>query len=509
MTGQSTDENRRHRARALLRAACLLGALSACTSEPGPSLQEAAPGLDARIGQRDGTVKAASAQPWDAPGDAWDGRSDITAEAAVRCALEGNRVLRRTLAELDRRRALVRDAHLPPNPSLNVALGAPLGMGSVPVLAMLAQQVDWLWRRDAVVGEADASLRTMLLEAASAVVSTVAEARAAYVDAASAAELRALAARDADVAARVLAAEESAFAAGEARGSAVNQARMNSAEAQNRVMEADVAVIAAKTRLLEAIGRGDAGIDGWATADTTAAGACRASGIDPPPQPEDDAALRALVRERRLDLLAAHARTEGIESRVRIAMTGRLPSLVLGAGFEQDMEGDRSVMFEAQSTLPILNPGHHRVEAALAELEMARIEEDRLWQRAVIDARRALASVAAAEHHASTLRELTFAGFESNRRILEAGVSAGETAPLALWRNEHQENHVRMQVARAERDRALAALGLERSLAGARLAPIAGVPMGTVAAPAASAMGGGMGATAVPDFEFTSLEIME
>lgn len=497
---------------ALPAAIVVVASLAACTAEPGPSLTDAAPGLDARSGLPDGALEAAHGRPWDRPSEAWDGRSDLTAEAAVRCALENNRVLRRTLAELDRRRALVQDAHLPPNPSLSAAIGAPIGMGSVPVLAMLGQQVDWLWRRDAVVGEADASLRTMLLEAASTVVATVVEARAAYVDAASAAELRALAGKDADVAARVLAAEEAAFRAGEARGTAVNQARMNAGEASNRVMEAQLALVAARTRLLEAIGRGDAPVDGWNTADATASAALRAAGIEPPAFAEDEEALRQLVREQRLDLRAARARTEGVEARVRLATAGRLPTLILGAGYEQDMEGDRSVMFEAQSALPVLNTGAYRLDAAVAELEMSRIEEDRLWQRAVIDARRALAAIAAAEHHAAVLREVTLGGYESNRRILAEGVAAGETNALELWRSEHQENHVRIQIARAERDRALAALGLERSLAGARLSPVAGGPMGAAQPGTASATGMGMGgasATAMPDFEFTALEAME
>lgn len=486
-------------------------ALAGCTAAPGPSLDEAAPGLDARAGLQEGSVDAARRHPWDVPSDAWDGRSDLQAAAAVRCALENNRMLRRTLSELDRRRALVQDAHLPPNPSLNLALGAPIGMGSVPVLAMLAQQVDWLWRRDAIVGEADASLRTMLLEAASIVVATAVEARAAYVDAAAAAELKALAVRDAEVAARVLAAEQAAFDAGEARGTAVNRARMNAGEASNRVMEAELALVAAKTRLLEAIGRGDAPMEGWSTADSTAAAAARSAGIDAPPLPEDEEALRQLVREKRLDLRAARARTEGVEARVRLAMAGRLPTLVFGAGFEQDMEGDRSVMFEAQSSLPVLNGGQYRLDAAEAELEMSRIEEDRLWQRAVIDARRALASIAAAEHHAAVLRDVTLAGYDSNRRLLAEGVAAGESTALALWRSEHQENHVRIQIARAERDRALAALGLERSLAGVRLAPVAGVPMGPATSGVTAAMGMGTAAavTAMPDFEFTALEAME
>jgi outer membrane protein TolC len=488
-------------------ALATMAAMTACTAQPGPALHDVAPGLDARIGKERGTVERAVAQPWDVPSAAWDGRVPLTAEAALRCALANNRTLRRTLAEVDRRRAMAQDLQLPPNPTLDVAVGAPLSMGVVPVLAMVSAQVDWLWRRDAIVGEADAQLRTLVLESAAVIAGTATEVRAAYVDAAAATELAALARADADVAARVLRSDEDGFRAGEVRATVVNQARMNAAEAQNRVIEAESAQLAARTRLLEAIGRGDASPD-FPMADSTAAAARAACGIEPPPVPEDDAALHALVRDRRIDLRAADARVGGIEARLSLARTAGVPSLLLGGGYQRDMTDDDGVMVQVQSTIPLLNDGRYKVAQAQAELEVARIEADRLWQRAVIDARRALSAVAAADHHAATLRDATLPAFDANRRALAEGVRAGERPAVELWRSEHQENHVRIQVARAERDRALAALAFERALTGTRLPSIAGGGMQPAAASAG--MGGAMGAgTAVPDFEFTALETME
>jgi outer membrane protein TolC len=480
-----------------------------CATEQGKSIAETVPALDARIGTKDGTLDRSFESPWSEPSTAWDGTSPLTAEAAVRCALANNRQLRRTLVEVDRRRALMQDAQLPPNPTLNFAIGAPLSMGTVPIIAMLAQQIDWFWKRDALVGDADAQLRTLLFEAAATIVSTTVEVRAAYIDSAAALELAELAKRDALVAARVLRAEESGLAAGETRASVVNQARMNDAEAANRVMESHTALVAAKTRLLEAIGRGEHGLD-WTTADITADSARAACGVATPPQPEDDAALHALVREKRLDLRAAAARVEGMEARVSLAMAGRWPTLLLGGGWERDMDGDEAAMVEIESTIPIFNQGRFRVDAATADLEIARIEEDRLWQRAVIDTRRALAGVAAAEHHVASLRDKTLANFDANQRIIADGVRAGERPAVELWKTEHQENHVRIQLARAQRDRALSALAFERALAGTRL-PSMGLSGGGggMGGAGSGGMGGASPAGAMPDFEFTALEIME
>jgi outer membrane protein TolC len=449
----------------------------------------------------DGTIDAALGARWDAPSAAWDGASPLTADAAVRCALANNRALRRTMLELDRRRAQTQDAQLPPNPTLDLAIGAPLSMGAVPIVAMLAQQVDWLWRRDGIAGDADAQLRALVFEAAATVTATVVEARADYVEVASALEQRELAQADAAVASRVLAAEESAFAAGEAAGTAVNQARMNAAEADNRVMEATTALVRTQTQLLETMGRGDASL-AWTTDDRTADAARAACGVGPAPQPDDDAALHALVRTMRMDLRAAEARVDGARARVALAEANRLPTLILGGGWERDMEGDQAAMVEVQSTLPIWNDGRYRLDAARADLEIARLDADRAWQRAVTDARRALAAVAAADHHAATLRDRTLAGFQANKRLLAGAVDAGERRAVDLWRSEHQENHVRIQLARARRDQALAALGFERAMAGGRL-PAAGSAMPAPASPA-----GGMG-PGVPDFEFTALETMQ
>jgi outer membrane protein TolC len=183
---------------------------------------------------------------------------------------------------------------------------------------------------------------------------------------------------------------------------------------------------------------------------------------------------------------------------------------MLGGGWERDMEGDEAAMVEIESTIPIFNQGRFRVDAATADLEIARIEEDRLWQRAVIDTRRALAGVAAAEHHVASLRDKTLANFDANQRIIADGVRAGERPAVELWKTEHQENHVRIQLARAQRDRALSALAFERALAGTRL-PSMGLSGGGggMGGAGAGGMGGASTTGAMPDFEFTALEIME
>ena len=79
-----------------------------CATQSGKTIAETVPALDARIGTKDGTLDRTFESPWSEQSAAWDGTSPLTAEAAVRCALANNRQLRRTLVEVDRRRALIR-----------------------------------------------------------------------------------------------------------------------------------------------------------------------------------------------------------------------------------------------------------------------------------------------------------------------------------------------------------------------------------------------------------------
>ena len=478
---------------------------AACTTKPGPTLSEAIPGLDARLAQPDGTLAAASTRDWKVPGAAWDGRAPLEATVAQRIALAENRSLRRVLVEVERRRALTRDAQLPPNPVVNVAGGIPVDMGVVPILAMVGQQLDWLWKREAIAGDADAQLESLLLEAAAVAVATAVEVRTAYVACAAAQEIELLTRRDAEVAGRVLLAAQAAFAEGEATASVVNEARMNAAEASNRTMESMVELVAAKTRLLEAIGRGDAGL-AWDVASRGARAAREACAVAEPPVPEDDDALRRLVTDRRLDLRAAEARVTAAEARLALAVASRAPSVMVGAGWERDMEDDQAVMLQAQVTVPVFNDGRFRVQAAEQDAELARLDAEALRQRAVADARRALAAVDAASHHEAMLRGTTLASYESNKAILEAAVAEGDRPAISLWRSEHQENHIRIQLARAERDRTIAALGFERALAGGRLPSMGGsAPM---AVPDAMGMGmGGLG-PAQP-LDFAAMETMQ
>lgn len=447
--------------RAVAAAALLL--LAGCTSQPGPTLTQAVPDLEERTG-----APLPADAPWDTPSSAWDGRAPLSADAALHVAMQNNRSLRRALLEVEQRRALYQDSQLAPNPVVQLGAGVPLDMGATPLLAMLGAQVDWLWKRDATIGAADARLRSALFEAAALTVATAVEVRAAYADVASAAQIHALSNADAEVAQRVLDATTAEFKAGLARGEAVNDARINWAEASTRQVEAQQALVVAKTRLLKSMGRGDLGLD-WTTKAQDIGTALVELALPETPAPQDQQDLVALVQQQRLDLRAAQARVEGAQQRVALARANVWPSLMLGGGWEKDMEGDQAAMFQAQITLPLFNQGQHRIKAAEVELEMARLELDAVMQQALLDAHRALGALAMAEHHTVQIRDVSLAAFTDNKRLLGASVQRGETAPLRLWQSEHQENHLRIQLAKAQRDAAMAALDFQSVLAGARL----------------------------------------
>lgn len=475
-------------ATALPVAAMLLA--SACTTQPGETVTEAVPDLEQRTG-----IALDPELPWNEPSPAWDGKSTLSLHAALVTSMQNNRGLRRVLLEIESRRARYQDSQLAPNPMVDIGGGVPFDMGTAPLLAMIGAQVDWLWKREALVGESNAALRAALFEAAAVTVATSMEVRAAYVDVASARELHDLALEDERIAARVMNAMTQAFEEGESSATRANEARIAWSDALMRTMDAQQAVLVAQTRLLAAVGRGDLDTE-WRTAASTTKQAIDECSLPIQPHPQDQAELMALVRERRLDLRAAQARIEGAEQRVALAKAGQWPSVTIGGGYDRGMEGGEAAMFVAQFSLPIFNQGQFRVLAAQHELEIARIDADALWQQALLEVTRVRGALATQEHHAVQLRDVSLEAIASNRRIVADSVAAGEAAPFQLWQLETRENDVHAQLARARRESALAALGFERALAGARLPAGAGMGgAGSGAGGMAGAGGSGGGAS--------------
>lgn len=457
---QTTSVRRTFPLFAAVGVACFIGA---CTTQPGPTLTEAVPDLENRVG-----TPLPPEVPWLAPPTAWDGRAPLSAQTVITTALQHNRALRRSLLEIDRLRARYRDSQLAPNPTLELAGGIPLGAGAAPILAMVSAQIDWLWKREALVGETDAALRAALFEAASMTVTTAVESRAAYVQAASAWELLALTLADVETATRLVEATRAAFAAGEMRATAVNEADMMLGDASSRAMEAEQAFVNAQLSLLSVMGQGNLDTQ-WTVVAKTARNAAEECALQPALPPLDHEDLFRMVRAHRLDLVAADARVQGADARVKLARASQWPSVSVGGGWERDMNGDTAAMIGGSITLPIFNQGQFRVQAAEADLAIARIDADSLLQQALIDVRRALSAVAQAEHHAVQIRDVTLKALDANHALLVAGVDVGETPALRLWQAERQQNRARVQLAAAQRDAVLASLGVEHVLAGAAL----------------------------------------
>jgi outer membrane protein TolC len=478
-------------------AACLI---AACTTQPGPTLDEAVPDLASRAG-----TALPPETPWEAPPSGWDGRAPLTAQTVITTALQHNRALRRSLLEIDRLRARYRDSQLAPNPTLELAGGIPLGAGAAPILAMVSAQIDWLWKREALVGESDAALRAALFQAAAMTVTTAIESRAAYVQAASAWELLALTLADVETATHVVEATRAAFAAGESRASAVNDADMTLADASSRAMEAEQAYVNAQLSLLSVMGQGNLDTQ-WEIVAKTARAAADECALQPALPPLDHQDLFKMVRAHRLDLVAADARVQGAQARAQLARASQWPNVSVGGGWERDMNGDTAAMIGGSITLPIFNQGQFRVQAAEAELAIARIDADALLQQALIDVRRALSTVAQAEHHAVQIRDVTLKALDANQALLAASVDVGETPTLRLWQAQRQQNRARTQLAAAQRDAVLASLGVEHVLAGAALpgSASAGTSMGGPMHAGTSAMP----ADAPPDLGTAVLEGM-
>ena len=151
--------------------------LPGCASlDPSDDLAQASTLVETRADTQTGW-----SSPWYEPSRDWDGRSALSSETAVRVALQNNRGIRRKVETIVASRGDFVQAHLLPNPVINIAIGIPTdGLGGQPLTIALIQQLSWIWTRPAAIDGAEADLRARILAVSDAALRLVAEVRQAH-----------------------------------------------------------------------------------------------------------------------------------------------------------------------------------------------------------------------------------------------------------------------------------------------------------------------------------------
>jgi outer membrane protein TolC len=447
--------------------ALLLAVAGGCSSlDTTNDRAETARAVETRIGVLPGW----QADPLAAP--LWQGEGPLGAALAIEIALHHEPEVLAALPRLQQARAALAEAQTPPNPTLRWAAGIPLGMGeSVPLAFELMQHLGWLLQREALVEIADRRLQAEILAVADRVVRRTQRVAAAHA-ATHHAERRADLARDAAALATVrFELEQSRLAAGE--GSPLDLALAIAAVARSdqQTLAFDRAARLARIDLLRAIGLPLHSLD-WRTEHAEVAG----SG-DPyePLREAADATLVAIALRERLDLLAAEQRLHAAAAEIGLA--NRLPwsDLSLGVGFEQDMEGERSVMFGGSIPLPIFDDGSIGRTAATARAQSAWLDLIALRQDAAAETRAALESLRSGAAAAQLQREQVVPAARRSAGAALARYEEGLGEAVAWLDAALLQVEAEDRLAELEGEEAAAAIALQRAIGGGlhRPAPIA------------------------------------
>lgn len=391
--------------------ACMLTTVAGCISVDATGDRRAA--IDLAQSRVDGSteVRGLEEDPHASP-RAWDGTSPLDADTAVQVALQRDAAVRRTLALVDLARANLAQEDRAPNPTLGLNVGVPIdGISGGPALAMIAQQMTWLWTRTYRVGAADAMRRAAILEAASAAVDLDAEIRSLHA--------RAIAARD-------LAAIDRDFATLTARSTSLVQRRLDAGEAspldldraEVEAREADVAARArqataraSRLSLLAAMGiptgSTDFELDGMLD-----------DGAETIPE---ESLVIALSATARMDVAARGMELLAAESRTGLAETRRLPEVTATLNWTKNFNDRKALSPGVQLTIPILDDGTPAIAAAEAEVRASALSLLATQRAAIARARTVREDLIVASLQAKGYRD----------RVLEPALLAEHRAELA------------------------------------------------------------------------------
>ncbi len=367
---------------------------------------------------------------------------------AVALALSASPEIARLLAETAALRAEALDDASPMNPTLELASAIPLGaMNAVPVLAMVATQIDELWKQPIRSEIARDAYEAALLSLASEAVLLSVEARARWHEIALREDEARLANEDATHLDRLLAMTRERFEAGEASQDDVTKAIRNSAQAHRARSTAQQMNTDTRLALMGLLGHAEAPVEWQLGLDDEASRHALGGELS------DERVLVDQLSRSRLDVRAAVARAKAAKSRLTLATASRLRGVQVGAGWERDMEGADGVAFSAVIELPIFNTGSHRIAKAYAEWQAAEIAAETTRQQAITQVRQALAKASASQSQHQVAREGTLSPTASSLLRAKARHESGEGAAREVVEAQHEYSLAALELNMLERTR--------------------------------------------------------
>ncbi|MFO0855962.1 MAG: TolC family protein [Phycisphaerales bacterium] len=443
----------------------MLAAIGGCASlDPKPDINRAA----STVGERSG-VTPEWTRPWEAslnssglPGAGWDGRSPLRVEQAVAMALRNNRQIRAEVEQIAGSRADLVQAGLLPNPVLGLTLRFPFDpvSGGSFVGAQVVQSFTALWLRDGKITAADARLNQTVLDISDKALRLVAEVKSTHARIAFGQSALSLSDENLATIQRSIDSLDARVRGGEGTPLDVNRARQQQAKAQaeRAIVVRDLAK--ERRRMLELIGFAGEGaewtVDGSATAVSV-------TSIDEP-------AAIALAASQRLDVAAARSIVEAQRADLSVEERSRLKDFGLGADFERDVDGKKTIGPVLEVGIPIFDTNAAQIAKAGSLARVALASYEGVSQRAVREARVAWIELDSASRLAEHYRSTVLAISERNLALAEAALKSGQADVTVLLDAQREVIEARRTINDLERDAVLAHIALEQTVGG-RLTP--------------------------------------
>jgi len=434
--------------------ASMLCVASGCASlDPAPDIDRAAHLVSEHSGATPAWTDA-----WEASLTSWDGRAPLGIEQALAMALRNNREIRAEVEQIAVSRADLVQAGLLPNPIVDLTLRFPFDpvTGGTFIGAQVVQSFTALWLRDGKIKAADARLNQTVLGVSDKALDLVAEVKATH--ARIAFGQRAVELSDENLATirRTIDSLDARVRAGEGTTLDVNRGRQQlaKAEAERAIVMREIAK--ERRRMLELIGFGSESAE-W----TVDVGDSPASA-----GPVDESTAVALADSQRLDVAAARSIVEAQRAELSVEEQSRLRDFGLGADFEREREGGKSIGPVFEVDIPIFDTNQAQIAKAGSLARVAFANYEALSERAVREARFAWVEWDSTARLVEQYRSSVLAISEANLSLAESALKAGQVDVTVLLDAQREAIEARQTLNDLERDAALARIELERAVGG-------------------------------------------
>ncbi len=403
-------------------------------------------------------------EPWEASLTSWDARTPLKVEQAVAMALRNNREIRSQVEQIAASRADLVQAGLLPNPVVGLTLRFPFDpvSGGSFIGAQVVQSFTALWLRGGKISAADARLNQTVLDISDRALRLVAEVKSTHARIA----FGQLAVHHADhnltTIQKSIDSLEARVRGGEGTPLDVNRARQQfaKAEAERTIVVRDLAKD--RRRMLELIGFASENAEWAAEVD-----ASLAAGLS-----LDETTAISLAASQRLDVAAARSIVEAQRADLSVEERSRLKDFGLGADFERDVDGKKTIGPVVEVGIPIFDTNAAQIAKAGSLARAAFASYEAVSQQAVREARFAWVELDSALRLVEQYRGTVLALSERNLTLAEAALKAGQDDVTVLLEAQREVTDARARLNELEQAAALARIELEYAVGGGLTSPL-------------------------------------